>query len=165
MSEIIPIVNDRDEVIGSAAREVFDYACDIYRVSALMVINGRGQVLLAQRSLKKPNAPGVWGPSVAGTVAMGESYIDTMVREAEEEIGLSGVEFEILHKSLIRSKRSFFCQFFRAIVDRLEGEFIIQTDEVEQIRWMDRDEVIADATAHPEKYTSQFAAELRNITP
>ncbi len=165
MSEIIPIVNDRDAVIGSAAREVFDYARNIYRVSALMVMNGRGQVLLAQRSLKKPNAPGVWGPSVAGTVAMGESYIDTMVREAEEEIGLSGVEFEILHKSLIRSKRSFFCQFFRAIVDRLEGEFIIQTDEVEQIRWADIDEVIADATAHSEKYTSQFAAELRNITP
>lgn len=97
---------------------------------------------------------------------MGESYIDTMVREAEEEIGLSGVEFEILHKSLIRSKRSFFCQFFRAIVDRLEGEFIIQPTRLSRLVWVDIDEVTADATAqHPEKYTSQFAAELRNITP
>ena len=112
-----------------------------------------------------PDAPGVGGPPAAGTVTMGWSCSDTVVREAEEEIGLPGVEFEILHKSLIRSKRSFFCQFFRAIVDRPEGEFMIQTDEVEQIRWVDIDEVIADATAHPEKYTSQFAAELCSITP
>lgn len=50
-------------------------------------LEGRLAVLLQQRSFKKPNFPGQFGPTVGGHVTSGEG-LEALVREADEEIGL-----------------------------------------------------------------------------
>lgn len=47
-----------------------------------------GEVLLAQRSLKKAICPGLWDVSVAGHVDSGETFETAATREVWEEIGL-----------------------------------------------------------------------------
>ncbi|OGL89033.1 hypothetical protein A3I45_03330 [Candidatus Uhrbacteria bacterium RIFCSPLOWO2_02_FULL_53_10] len=47
------IVNENDEEIGVKDRADLNPKTDIYRVSALWVLNGRGEVLLAQRAHDK----------------------------------------------------------------------------------------------------------------
>jgi isopentenyldiphosphate isomerase len=56
MSELIPIVNLDDEIIGYKERSEITLQ-DIYRVSALWIENSKGEILLAQRGFMKKHNP------------------------------------------------------------------------------------------------------------
>ena len=91
MTEKIIIVDEDDNIIGSKERNSI-VSGDIYRVSALLIENSKGEILLAQRALTKKHDPGKWGPPVAGTVEEGETYESNIVKEAEEELGLKNIQ-------------------------------------------------------------------------
>lgn len=67
------LVDDNDQEIGQKLKRD-RVVSDIYRVSALWIKNSRGESLLARRGFNKRTDPGVWGPAVAGTVEIGETY-------------------------------------------------------------------------------------------
>jgi isopentenyldiphosphate isomerase len=97
----IAIVNDQDEVIKTIEWDQINYATDIYRVAALWVVKRSGnsyEVLIAQRALDKKQHPGLWGPSVAGTVESEETYRENIIKETEEEIGLCDINPIKLYK-------------------------------------------------------------------
>jgi len=83
----IPIVNEQDEIIAYKERKETTRD-DIRRIIGLDVFNEKGEVLIAKRHVNKEIDPDLWGPSVAGTVDEGFDYDGTVLKEAEEEIGL-----------------------------------------------------------------------------
>lgn len=159
----IQIVDPDDNLIGSISWEELDLAHDIYRVSALWLTNSGGQVLLAQRSLNNDNGAGEWGPAVAGTVDEGETYQTNIYKEAEEEIGLAGVNFEKGPKHKVDGARNYFCQWFRATVDKEINSFTLQADEVEAIKWIDASQLILDVHKNPEKYINGMAEIIKML--
>jgi len=88
--EKIFIVNEQDEVIGYKERNLITRD-DIYRVAGLWITNSRGDILLARRAFSKTHDPGKWGPAVSGTIAANETYEENIIKEAEEELGLTGL--------------------------------------------------------------------------
>jgi isopentenyldiphosphate isomerase len=152
-SEAIVIVNKQDLVIGSKQRGTTTYD-DIYRVAAVWLSNFNSEVLLAQRKWTKKNNPGKWGPAAAGTVGEGETYEENIYKEAEEEIGLSGVNFQLGPKKLVDlpPTRRYFCQWYTAQIDWPVERFRIQESEVEQIIWVSLRDLFEDTARHPEKY-------------
>jgi isopentenyldiphosphate isomerase len=153
MAKVI-IVNKNDEIIGYKERDMLEPS-DIYRVSALWIQNSKGDTLLAQRSLKKKNDPGKWGPAVAGTNEKGETYESNIIKEAEEEIGLSGHSFQEATKPERFSGH--FGQLFFVVVDKHASEFKIQESEVEQIKWFSRNELLEELKQNPEKFVKAVA--------
>ena len=147
-------MDDDDKIIGFKNRDEIDYKNDIYRVSALWLVNSEGEILLAQRHRNKDKDPGVWGPAVSGTVEEGETYYENIVKEAAEEIGLTGVEFVEGPKQRIYEPRNFFTQWYVATVEKPEGSFIIKEEEVEKIAWVGPSFLKKDSTEHPEKYVA-----------
>jgi len=131
----IVVVDEEDDVVGAEERSVVDEMGLRYRVSGLWVRNSGGDVLLARRAFTKSHYPGRWGPAVSGTVDEGESYEDNIVKEAEEEIGLSGVDFEKGPKVKMSGKYNHFTQWFVAVVDEPVDFFKIQEEEVVEVRW------------------------------
>jgi isopentenyl-diphosphate delta-isomerase len=147
----IVIVNENDEIIGSKERDAIVKG-DIYRVSALWITNSAGQILLAQRAYNKKHNPGKWGPAVAGTVEVGEDYDDNIIKEAEEELGLKNINPKKVTKVRRRGEHDYFCQIYSAVVDKNLDEFKIQKSEVENIKWMSREELAASMENDPENY-------------
>ncbi len=147
----IQIVNEQDDVIGAKAREDIKPG-EIYRVAALWLTNSKDEVLIAQRKLTKRNDPGKWGPAAAGTVEESETYESNIYKEAEEEIGLTGVDFSPVAKLRSTTPHNHFIQLFSAELDKQASEFKIQLDEVEKVAWASRPELIRDVKSHPEKY-------------
>lgn len=146
------IVDENDNLIGHKLGAEFDPSADIYRVSALWLTNSKGQVLLAQRSPKKKNGGGLWGPAVAGTVENDETYEQNIIKEAKEEIGLFG--FEILGTSKIffdTKNRKYFSTYFYATVDKPADDFILE-EEVAAMKWVDADWLKNDVAQNPEAY-------------
>jgi isopentenyldiphosphate isomerase len=84
----IPIVNEKDEIIDYKARTDISFEKDIFRTASLWITNSKGEVLLARRKFDKKVDPGKWAEAVGGTVEGDDSYEDTVIREAEEELGI-----------------------------------------------------------------------------
>ncbi len=158
--ERINIVDENNSLVGEKFRDEIDYQKDRYQCTGLWVNNSKGEVLIAQRKLTKKTDPGKWGTAVSGTVAVGETFESNIYKEAEEEIGLFNVSFEVGPLQKNEVPRKSFAQWFIAIVDLPIDSFVLQEEEVEQLSWVSPEELIADIEAYPDKYVSSFKAIL-----
>ncbi len=151
MGSKITIVDDNDNIIGHK-----DWALvmpdDIYRVSALWITNSKGEILLARRALTKAHDPGKWGPAVAGTIENGEAYIDNIVKEAKEEIGLTNIMPQTGPKIRVSGEYNYFDQWYLLEIDKSINEFIIDRNEVEQIKWFSKNDISKEIQAFPDKF-------------
>jgi len=147
----IIIVDENDKVIGFKQRGTLS-PTDIYRVSALWIQNSKGDILLAQRSFNKIHDPGKWGPAVAGTVDEGETYESNIIKEAGEEIGLSDCQFKKAFYEKNNGNHKYFLQWYFALVDKDIHSFTIQKEEVEQIKWFSRDELLQELNDFPDNF-------------
>jgi isopentenyldiphosphate isomerase len=86
--EIFDVVDERDEVVGRAARSEVHRRKLRHRAVHVLVFNRRGEVFLQKRSMLKDTARGKWDSSASGHLASGEDYAAGAVRELREEIGL-----------------------------------------------------------------------------
>ncbi len=158
----IIIVNDQDKIIGHKERTKI-MPTDIYRVSALWITNPDGDILLAQRKFTKKHDPGVWGPAVAGTVEEGETYRTNIIKEAQEEIALTNIAPAQGPKRHMQEEHTFFVQWYTLVVDKPVAESTIQQEEVEQVKWFDREELEQELQAHPENYRPSLSWALKTL--
>jgi len=147
----IIIVNDQDEIIGHKERGTLVKE-DIYRVSALWITNSNGDILLAQRKFTKKHDPGKWGPAVAGTIDEGETYDSNIIKEAEEEIGLKDIQPKAGPKLRVTGEHNYFGQWYKLVVNKPAEDFLIQAEEVEQVKWFTRSELGQELREHPSTY-------------
>lgn len=156
--DIVQIVNKNDELIGHCNR-LERPAGAIYRVSALWIENSEYEVLLAQRGLTKKMHPGVWSTAVAGTVDKGETYEENILKETEEEIGITLTIDDIvpIYKRFNDIPgNEYFSTHYLYLTDRDISEFTKEEGEVEALKWMPYDELEQDVREHPERYTPGF---------
>jgi len=150
----VPIVDEHDnEVVIKERKDLL--STDIYRVSALWLLNDKNDVLLTQRALTKKQHPGRWGCSVAGTVEEGETYQDNIRKETEEEIGLElePEDLKVGPKMRIHGGYEHFCQFYFATTKKDIEDFVFPFDEVMDAKWMSIPDVIADVSERPDEYS------------
>ena len=147
----IIIVDEDDNIIGLKERGTLNSE-DIYRVSALWIINSKNEVLLAQRAFTKKNHPGLWGPAVAGTNDKGETYESNIIKEAEEEIGIKNISPLEIRKVKANSKYNHFTTWFLLKIDKEISEFKKQDEEVEALKWIPIEELRKAFKNSPEKY-------------
>lgn len=153
MSEICIIVNEFDKTIGYKNRDEITKN-DIYRVSALWITNSDGKILLAKRSKNKKNNPGKWGPAVAGTLGKGETYFSNIVKETKEEIGLTDIYPVKGDKNLIKNEYTYFRQWYHININKKISEFKLKKDEVEEIKWFTKEELLSEIDKKPKNFLS-----------
>jgi isopentenyldiphosphate isomerase len=152
----IPVVNQNDEVIGFKERADVDPSTDIVRSASLWITNSKGDILLAQRKFTKRNNPGKWSEAVGGTVEGEDDYESTMLREAEEEIGLVVSNYEIGPKQYVDSPAKYFVQWYTTVVDRPVDAFTVQEEELEQLAWISEEQFARELVRTPEKYIDEM---------
>ncbi|MGF7228754.1 MAG: NUDIX hydrolase [Candidatus Saccharibacteria bacterium] len=146
------IVNKADEIIGYKDSSEIHDTDDIFRGSGLWIENTQGEVLLAQRALDKSTHPGVWGPAVTGGVEEGETYGDGVIRELKEELGLTDVSPSWQTKVFQQTPRGMFMGIFFLRHDVEASQLTLQTEEVEQVAWVEKTALRTDFLEHPENY-------------
>lgn len=148
----VPIVDREDQIIGYKDRSDIDFSSDIFRTASLWITNSKGDVLLAQRKLDKKVDPGKWAEAVGGTVEGSDTYESTVIREAEEELGLRNLSIELGPKQFITTPCCYFVQWYKVVLDFDISDFKIQPEEVEQIAWLSHAQLDKELQTLPHKY-------------
>ncbi len=162
--EKLEVIVDKNDVVIGAKRRAEIRSDEIYRVAALWITNSKGEHLLARRALTKAHNPGKWGPAVAGTVEEGETYESNIVKEAQEELGLTGLEITQRHKTFTQGEYTYFCQWYSAVVDRPVEAFRPATEEVAEIDWFSTERLREALREAPENYLRSVAVQLEMFT-
>lgn len=89
--EILTVVDEHDRVVGEAPRgEVYARGLR-HRCVFVQARDAEGRVFVHRRTPTKLVFPSLYDMFVGGVVGAGESYDDAALREAEEELGVTGL--------------------------------------------------------------------------
>lgn len=126
--ELVEIVDRENNSLGAVTRAIMRQQNLIHRASYILVFNRKGELFIQKRTMTKDIYPGYWDLAAGGVVLAGESYMDSALRELQEELGVTGVRL-----------RHLFDQYFEDDHNRVwgriytctnEGPFTLQAEEV-----------------------------------
>lgn len=90
MTEYFPVVTTEGDVVGQASRQDCHNGSHIlHPVVHLHVFSSRGELYLQRRAMHKDLLPGYWDTAVGGHVIYSESIHQALLREVQEEIGIT----------------------------------------------------------------------------
>jgi isopentenyldiphosphate isomerase len=140
-SELLPIVNEVGEVIGSATRgECHDGTKQLHPVVHLHLFDSQGRLYLQHRPLWKSIQPGKWDTAVGGHVDYGEDVATALKREVFEELGITDCEPRFLNTYLFESEREKELVYvYYAVYDGV----VAPSDELDGGRFWEMDEIKA----------------------
>ncbi len=131
--EILDIVNQHDEVIGTASRdEVYEKLLP-HRIVHVLIFNNKNEMALQLRSKTVSFCPNHWSTTVGGHVQSGENYEEAAIREYEEELGIkSAITFfgKAIYEIENRPKK-----FLTIFTTECNGPFSRDTSDVEKIEF------------------------------
>ena len=140
MTEYFPVVTVEGEVVGRALRQDCHNGSHIlHPVVHLHVFSSKGELYLQRRAMHKDLLPGYWDTAVGGHVMYGETIMQALVREVQEEIGIT--DFTPEHVETYRydsSRESEMVHVYKAIYD---GPFHWNDGEVMDGRFWSIDEL------------------------
>jgi len=91
--EVLDLVNDKDEIIGTIARSqshrLTTEKLGFTRASDMFIRNTEGKLWIPKRTAHKTIAPNGLDYSCGGHVTPGDDYDSTMIKEIEEELNFT----------------------------------------------------------------------------
>lgn len=142
--ELLIEVNQHNQVIGPIARGVAHHSPGkFYRTIFVLVRNKDNQIFVQKRSATKDLFPNCWDLSVGGHVPFGTTYLDTAIRELQEELGVTATKEDVQFLQEVLVKMPSSNEFFHVFSYDLKptDTVIVNSEEVAQTRWMSIDEI------------------------
>lgn len=154
--EKIIFVNNLDEIIAFKDWSYFSEK-DYYRSSALIIKNSNNEILLSKRFLKNKKSPCVFGPSIEGICQEGEDYIDTILRETEDDFNLliSETNLRFIEKILIKDKHaSFFLSIYMCSLDTNDLKYLkINPKKIKSVEWFSKEKLKKELKENKNKFS------------
>ena len=151
--EVFDVVDESDEVLRQATREVVHAENLLHRAVHILVFNKKREVLLQKRSILKDNFPGLWDSSAAGHLDAGEAYEPCAVRELEEELG---IQTDVQEIAKIAASDNTGWEHIGLYVARHDGALRFPCSEVEHAVWFEMDQLKSWINARPEDFAPGF---------
>lgn len=158
--EWFPVVEPNGLVVGRSSRQYcHSGAKPLHPVIHVHIIDRYSRVYLQKRSVKKDIQPGKWDTAVGGHVTYGESIIESVYREASEELGLTEFNPTFLETYVFESEieRELVSVFAVVGTYKLHPDL----DEVEEGRWWELADI--DSNIGEGIFTPNFESEFRMI--
>ncbi len=139
-NERVVIVDDDNMVVGSAPRHEMRTKRLPHRATFILVFDSNGRILVQKRTSTKDVYPGYYDLAAGGVVTDGESYDESALREAAEELGIRGVPLE--HQLDFYYEDPGNRCFGRVYSCVCEGPFELQHEEVVSAQFTELSEVL-----------------------
>lgn len=153
--ELLPIVNENDEVIGTEKRGIIHAKKLLHRAVHVLVFDSQGKIYVQKRALCKDTAPGKWDSSSSGHVDPGETYEESAIRELKEELNIDVVQSMKAIGKLPASSQTGM-EFTVIYVAKSEQELMPNPHEIMDGRWMSVKALDSWINEEPEAFAGCF---------
>ena len=159
--ELLDVVDDENNLIGKTEdREIIHQNGLWHREVGIWIMNEKGEFLIQKRSANKKQAPNKWCIT-AGHVDAGQEPSNVVIREVLEEIGLELKEEEIEFLFVIKKSKKLsetqynnnFQYIFFTKTNKKISEYIIQEEELSELKYISIEELEKVIENKDEKYT------------
>lgn len=160
--EYFSLVDKDDNVIGkiSSDEKITDYK-QIRFANAILFKEDK--IIVPKRTMTKKLYPGCYDYSGGGHVNYGEDYLDAIVREMKEELGIDIFDIEeVAYLSPYVDDVGCFSKFFIAKYDDAQ-ELNYSHDEVESINLFTVDEIIKMLDENPEMFKPDYVVAFKKF--
>ncbi len=140
MEEVVPIIDREDKIVDQVPRSVMRSQGLRHRVTYIFVFDSTGKIFVQKRTDTKDLYPGYFDLAAGGVVCVGESYEESALREAEEELGIRDQPLQSHFKFYFEEAGNrCWGKVFSCIHD---GPFELQKEEVASGEFVDIDRVL-----------------------
>lgn len=156
--ELVILVNEKNEQLGLMPKMEAHEKALLHRAFSVFVFNDSNQLLLQQRAATKYHSPLLWTNTCCSHQRDGETNIVAGKRRLKEEMGFS-CELEEVTSFIYKAP------FDNGLTEHeldhiLIGYFnnnpVVNTEEVENFKWMTLEEVKGQIEENPNLYTEWF---------
>ena len=156
--ENVILVNEKDEQIGLMPKLEAHEKAVLHRAFSVFVLNDKMEIMLQQRAQQKYHSPLLWTNTCCSHQREGETNIQAGTRRLFEEMGLVTDLKELFHfiyKAPFDNGLTEH-ELDHVMIGYYNGEPKINSDEVENWKWMTIEDIKSDMHLHPDRYTVWF---------
>ena len=149
MEEYFDVLDEKGNFTGKMeTREKCHQEGIWHKAVVVFILNGKKQVLLQRRSPNKKLWPNLWDITAGGHVLAGEFGFQAIIRECQEELGITldpkeisflGASTYINEKGAIINKH--FNEYYIATKEVDTTRLTLQPEEVAEVKWVDQEEI------------------------
>jgi isopentenyl-diphosphate delta-isomerase len=156
--ENVILVNENDEQIGLMPKLEAHQKAVLHRAFSVFILNSKNEIMLQQRAHQKYHSPLLWTNTCCSHQREGESNLLAGSRRLYEEMGFETSLKELFHfiyKAPFDNGLTEH-ELDHVMIGYYEEDPRINTEEVENWKWMPIEDVKMDMQVHPEIYTIWF---------
>lgn len=155
MEQVI-LVDHSDQEIGVMEKMEAHRKGVLHRAFSVFLYNDQKQLLMQRRASNKYHSGGLWTNTCCSHPRPGETILGAANRRLEEEMGIRNVSLSIVDHILYK------VEFENGLTEHeydyiVEGIYrfdpVLNPDETDDFRWVALDELKAEVSKTPEKFT------------
>lgn len=166
--DLLILVDHNDQPVGYLDKESCHNGDGVlHRAFSVFLFDEQGRLLLQQRAAGKRLWGGFWSNTCCSHPRQGEETLAAAHRRLQEELGLDADQLEYIFKFAYQANfgaagsEHELCYVY---LGRLQGEPVVNADEIAAIRYISAEELSADLERSPETYTPWFRQEWARLT-
>ncbi len=156
--EKVILVDDFDNEIGTMEKIEAHRKSRLHRAVSVFIINTKGKWLLQRRSFKKYHSSGLWSNACCTHPQPGETSLSAANRRLMEEMGIQAKLteiFEFKYKDVLDNELTEH-ELDHVFIGISDDKPVINTDEVEEWKYISYKRLIAEIDKYPDHYTVWF---------
>jgi isopentenyl-diphosphate delta-isomerase len=163
--EHVILVNEKDQEIGLMPKLEAHQKAVLHRAFSVFIFNSENELMLQQRASNKYHSPNLWTNTCCSHQRSGESNIQAGTRRLYEEMGFTTTLNEItsfIYKAPFDNGLTEH-ELDHVMVGYYNEDPVINSDEVEDWKWMKIEDVKNDISLNPDLYTAWFKIIFKNF--
>ena len=163
MDEVI-LVNEQDQQIGTMEKMEAHRKGLLHRAFSVMIENSKGEILIQKRAKSKYHSGGLWSNACCSHPKPGEKIEDGVSRRVKEELGIE-LTPTFLYKFIYEvafTNQLIEHELDYVFVATFDGVPMIDKEEIEDWRFVDRSQLISQMEERPDQYTYWFKNIIAN---
>jgi isopentenyl-diphosphate delta-isomerase len=158
MEEQVVLVTEKDEVLGLMNKQEAHKKGVLHRAFSVFLFNDKGEMLLQKRAAGKYHSPSCWTNAVCSHPRNEETYLEAANRRLKEELGINTEiqeKFHFIYKANV-GQGLWEHELDFVFTGIYNGKFLLNTEEVEETRYISIENLILELKNNPESFTEWF---------